>query len=243
MPGSLAPTYDPANQNPNDQFTKDWPDTPNDSSPMGFGTYDPTTGKYVNPQTGSGAGGALSNPFSGSAASGTATPATGGVGASGVATGAYAPGSAAAAGAASGGTGAAAGGVLSTAAQVLPWIQFAASMYEAQKSGKFVQPPMSPEQKQMFDFAMHYIQTTPDNRQTINNMLQFDLAHGASLDIDALKAGKTGYAPAQHMPGADLATMIRNQAGASPTDLPQAATARPGGSPGIADTIRGIQSP
>lgn len=136
-------------------------------------------------------------------------------------------------------------GVLSTASQVLPWLQFAASIYESQRSGRFVQPPMSPEQKTMFDWAMHYIQTTPDNRATINSILGYDLGHPASIDMEALRAGKVGYTPAGHMPGTDLAAMIRNNAGAvggTTTAMPPPTTGNFGGGQ-LADTLRNIQSP
>lgn len=141
------------------------------------------------------------------------------------------------------GTGA--GGAGSTAASVLPWIQFAASYLESQKSGTFKQIPMSPEQKTMFDWAMHYIQTTPDNRAAIDSMLKFDLGHPSTIDVAALKDGKVGYTPQGHMPGVDLATMIRNQNGAPPTAAPPPSA--PGGyvdgQQGLADLIRNVQSP
>lgn len=99
---------------------------------------------------------------------------------------------------------------------ILPWLQFAASYQESKKSGTFVQPPMSPEQKQMFDWAMHYLETTPDNRQTINSILGYDLAHPATIDMAALKAGNVGYTPQGHMPGTDLAAMLRNTSSGAP---------------------------
>lgn len=137
--------------------------------------------------------------------------------------------------------------------QILPWIQFAASYQESKKSGTFVQPPMSPQQQQMFDWALHYIQATPDNRQTINAALGYDLAHPATLDMNALREGKTGYTPAAHMPGVDLAALLRNgSTGASPSSpaapsVPPSSTAGngsgsgPTGIPG--DPFGSISSP
>lgn len=207
------------------------------------GQYDPYGMNGANGAGGGGSGGGV--PLGGSGAK--AGAAYGGAGATGTtaAGGATTPwystvGKFFAPGATTGG-----GAALSTAAQVLPWLQFAASYIESQKSGTFKEIPMSPEQKSMFEWAMHYIQTTPDNRATIDQMLKYDLGHPATLDMAALRAGKTGYTPSSHMPGVDLTAMIRNNAAgmSNPGAAPAPSASGYGGGDSIADTIRNIQSP
>ncbi len=196
--------------------------------------FDANGHPVITPYGGSG-GSAIAPP--GGGGGGGATGATTGKAAAGYTTGQYGGGLIPATG-----TAATTSGVLSTAAQVLPWVKFAASYLESQKSGKFVQPPMSPEQKAMFDWSLDYLKGFPDNRSAIDAILKFDLGHPSTINMEALKAGKVGYTPQGHMPGVDLASVIRNQAGSNGS-APPPTSGYNGGQQGIADIIRGIQSP
>lgn len=98
--------------------------------------------------------------------------------------------------------------VTSTASQVLPWLQFAQGIIESQKSGKFVTPPMSPEQSAMLDWAMNYLTTTPNTGAMAIPLLQNYLANPDTLDVAALKRGEVGFHPGNRNM-VDLATLLK----------------------------------
>lgn len=98
----------------------------------------------------------------------------------------------------------------STASAILPWLQFAMQVYEGQKGGNFIMPPLTPEQKQMLDYAMGVLKGTPRTADYAFPILGYDLSHPATLDFEALRRGETGFHPAQHMSPDDLARVLAN---------------------------------
>lgn len=121
-------------------------------------------------------------------------------------------------------TGSALATAKTAATTYLPWLQFAYAVLEGQKKGSFVMPPMTPEQKQMFDFAVNLLQGT-HKQSDYAPILGYDLAHPATLDMAALKQGNVGFNPAQHMSGEQLAKIL---GGASTTPPPSTTTATTG---------------
>lgn len=107
-----------------------------------------------------------------------------------------------------------------TAAAVLPWLQFVAAVIEGNKNGKFVMPPMTPEQKKMFDYAMSVLQGTPKQSDYMFPILGYDLGHPATLDMDALKRGDIGFHPAGHMSNDELAKILNGGTAAPPPAPP-----------------------
>lgn len=105
-----------------------------------------------------------------------------------------------------------AGAKVATAASktsaILPWLQFAYAVMEGQKSGNFIMPPMTPEQRQMFDYATSILKGTPQQASYAFPILGYDLGHPATLDMAALKRGDVGFTPAGHMSSDALAKIL-----------------------------------
>lgn len=125
----------------------------------------------------------------------------------------------------------------SSFSDLLPWLQFALKVQESQKSGTFKMPPMSPQQQQMFNWAMTTLQGTPSSSAMMLPILGYDLSHPATIDMNALRAGKVGYTPTQHMPGLDLSKIIQGvgsgagSGGGTPSGPAAGATAGGTGAP------------
>jgi len=158
-------------------------------------SYNPKTGRYepTKPQTGAPGGGAGA-PGGGAGSPGGAAPAAK--------------------------TGASVLGKTIGGASVLDWLAFATSVYESQKKGSFQFPPMSPEQKQMLDWAMGVLKQTPNTAAMAMPILQHDLSNRSTLDINALKRGETGYTPGARMSAAELAKIIGGGATTPPPTGP-----------------------
>lgn len=99
---------------------------------------------------------------------------------------------------------------------LLDWLAFGLKVQQSQQGGQFKLPPMSPEQQQMFQWAMGILQGTPSSSAMALPILGYDLAHPGTIDMNALKAGKVGYTPAQHMSPSDLAAVLKQATGGLP---------------------------
>lgn len=76
----------------------------------------------------------------------------------------------------------------------LAWIKFINDVAQSRKQGSFQNVPMSPEQKQLYDFSFDRIKNLPDPTKDLYPLaMQHATTNPQPFDIDAAKAGKVAY--------------------------------------------------
>jgi len=113
---------------------------------------------------------------------------------------------------------------------ILDWAKFIMQVRESQRHGNFVMPPLTPEQKAMWDRVNRMLDNTP-SQTAYTPILAYDLGHPATLDINALKRGDVGFTPGQHMSYEDLSKIISGAAKPSGTTPPPTSTPTSAGAP------------
>jgi hypothetical protein len=75
------------------------------------------------------------------------------------------------------------------------WATFLVGLYNSQKKGKFQNVPMSPDQKQLFDWSYGNLKNTPNSSDVLFPVASHYVTNPSSIDVGALKAGNIGYKP------------------------------------------------
>lgn len=128
------------------------------------------------------------------------------------------------------------GGWMGTAGKVLPWLQFANNLYQSQRKGKYQPVPLTPEQRDLYNWSRNKVNALPDVNKALYPTAINNAMSSPSLDMDALRAGKPGaYTAPQRMPF-DQSTLASVLGGTIPGA--SAAPAATAGSPTVQEILK-----
>lgn len=112
----------------------------------------------------------------------------------------------------------------------MDWLERFYGMYNAHKKDQrnkpsFIAPPINPEQKQVFDWAMERLKSLPN---TTNDLYPTAMAHATAnpkFDIDAARAGKSSYTAPDYK---SLESVFRSNMGTAQGQNPTQQHVNPG---------------
>lgn len=77
----------------------------------------------------------------------------------------------------------------------IDWLKFGYDVYNSRQTPKvsYSQPPMTPEQRDLFNYAIGRIKSLPDTARDLYPTTSYYATHAPTIDVNRLKAGYTGY--------------------------------------------------